>query len=137
MKKLEKAERALVLDRHLTNIGIPVYGRSTRIRNDMNATAATVAGWLSGSLPSDFPTGLKFCDTYGICPWEWVMCIKHTALTDNFDAKNIAKYIRDYEKKNQIDLSVKQFDEVFDLFHQNVQEGKEFLQRMQAFLVEQ
>ena len=137
MEKLEKAERALVLDRHLTNIGIPVYGRSTRIRNDMNATAATVAGWLSGSLPSDFPTGLKFCDTYGICPWEWVMGVKHTALTDNFDAKNIAKYIRDYEKKNQIDLSVKQFDEVFDLFHQNVQEGKQFLQRMQAFLKEQ
>ena len=96
MEKLEKDERALVLDRHLTEIGIPVYGRSTRITNDMRATAATVAGWLLGLLPSDFPTWLKFCDTYGICSWEWVTGIKHTALTDNFDAKNIAKYISDY-----------------------------------------
>jgi len=99
VEKIEKDERALVLDRHLTEIGIPVYGRSTRIRKDMKATAANVAGWLSGSLPSDFPTGLKFCDTYGICPWEWVMGIRHTALTDNFGAKNIAKYKRQYEKK--------------------------------------
>tara|TARA_B100000989_G_scaffold278569_1_gene240470 strand:+ start:65 stop:478 length:414 start_codon:yes stop_codon:yes gene_type:complete len=134
VEKLEKDARALILDRHLTEIGIPVYGRSTRIRNDMKATAATVAGWLSGSLPSDFPTGLRFCDTYGICPWEWVMGIKHTALTDNFDAKNIAKYIRGFEKNNQLELSDKQFNEVFDLFHQNVQEGRKFLQRMLSFL---
>lgn len=96
MEKLEKDERALVSDRHLTEIGISVYGRSTRIRNDMKATAATDAGWLLGSLPSDFPSGLKFCDTYGICSWEWVTGIKPTALTDNFDAINIAKYISDY-----------------------------------------
>ena len=65
MEKISKEARALILDKHLTEIGVPVYGRSTRIRNDMNATAATVAGWLSGSLPSDFVTGLKFSDKYG------------------------------------------------------------------------
>ena len=134
MEKISKEARALILDKHLTEIGIPVYGRSTRIRSDMKATAATVAGWLSGSLPSDFVTGLKFSDNYGICPWFWAKGISKTRLRERFDYKLIATYIRKFEKENDIFLTNDQFDEVYDALIQNWSDGKIFAQRLIPFL---
>ena len=134
MEKISKEARALILDKHLTEIGIPVYGRSTRIRNDMKATAATVAGWLSGSLPSDFVTGLKFSEIYGLCPWFWAKGISKTRLRERFDYKLIATYIRKFEKENDIFLTNDQFDEVYDALMQNWAEGKIFAQRLIPFL---
>ena len=134
MEKISKEARALILDKHLTEIGIPVYGRSTRIRNDMKATAATVAGWLSGSLPSDFVTGLKFSEIYGVCPWFWAKGISKTRLRERFDYKLIATYIRKFEKENDIFLTNDQFDEVYDALIENWSAGKIFAQRLIPFL---
>ena len=134
MEKISKEARALILDKHLTEIGVPVYGRSTRIRNDMNATAATVAGWLSGSLPSDFVTGLKFSDKYGMCPWFWAKGLAKTELGERFDYKLIAVYIRKFEKENDVFLTNDQFDEVYDALIQDWTEGKIFAQRLIPFL---
>ena len=134
MEKISKEARALILDKHLNEIGIPVYGRSTRIRNDMKATAATVAGWLSGSLPSDFVTGLKFSDIYGLCPWFWAKGISKTRLRQHLDYKLIATYIRKFEKENDIFLTNDQFDEVYDALIQNWSDGKIFAQRLIPFL---
>ena len=134
MEKISKEARALILDKHLNEIGIPVYGRSTRIRNDMKATAATVAGWLSGSLPSDFVTGLKFSDIYGMCPWFWAKGISKTRLRQHLDYKLIATYIRKFEKENDIFLTNDQFDEVYDALIQNWSDGKIFAQRLIPFL---
>ena len=134
MEKISKEARALILDKHLNEIGIPVYGRSTRIRNDMKATAATVAGWLSGSLPSDFVTGLKFSDIYGMCPWFWAKGISKTRLRERFDYKLVATYIRKFEKENDIFLTNDQFDEVYDALIQNWSDGKIFAQRLIPFL---
>ena len=134
MEKISKEARALILDKHLTEVGIPVYGRSTRIRNDMKATAATVAGWLSGSLPSDFVTGLKFSDIYGICPWFWAKGIPNTNLRERFDYKLVATYIRKFEKDNDIFFTNDQFDEVYDALIKNWSEGKIFAQRLIPFL---
>tara|TARA_Y200000002_G_C22501819_1_gene587518 strand:- start:57 stop:467 length:411 start_codon:yes stop_codon:yes gene_type:complete len=134
MEKIEKEARALILDKHLTEIGLPVYGRSTRIRNDMKATAATVAGWLAGSLPSDFPTGLKFCDTYGLCPWLWTTGISYTGVKDSYDIKSVAIYIRKFEREHNVFLTSEQFDEVYDALIQNWAEGKIFAQRLIPFL---
>ena len=134
MEKISKEARALILDKHLTDIGIPVYGRSTRIRNDMKATAATVAGWLSGSLPSDFVTGLKFSEIYGLCPWFWAKGISKTRLRQHLDYKLIATYIRKFEKENDIFLTNDQFDEVYDALIQNWSDGKIFAQRLIPFL---
>ena len=134
MEKISKEARALILDKHLTDIGIPVYGRSTRIRNDMKATAATVAGWLSGSLPSDFVTGLKFSEIYGLCPWFWAKGISKTRLRERFDYKLVATYIRKFEKENDIFLTNDQFDEVYDALIQNWSDGKIFAQRLIPFL---
>ena len=134
MEKISKEARALILDKHLNEIGIPVYGRSTRIRNDMKATAATVAGWLSGSLPSDFVTGLKFSEIYGLCPWFWAKGISKTRLRERFDYKLIATYIRKFEKENDIFLTNDQFDEVYDALIQNWSDGKIFAQRLIPFL---
>ena len=134
MEKISKEARALILDKHLTEIGIPVYGRSTRIRNDMKATAATVAGWLSGSLPSDFVTGLKFSDIYGVCPWFWAKGIAKTRLRERFDYKLVATFIRKFEKENDIFLTNDQFDELFDALIENWGEGKIFAQRLIPFL---
>ena len=134
MEKISKEARALILDKHLNEIGIPVYGRSTRIRNDMQATAATVAGWLSGSLPSDFVTGLKFSEIYGVCPWFWAKGISKTRLRERFDYKLIATYIRKFEKENDIFLTNDQFDEVYDALIENWSEGKIFAQRLIPFL---
>ena len=130
MEKISKEARALILDKHLTEIGIPVYGRSTRIRNDMKATAATVAGWLSGSLPSDFVTGLKFSEIYGVCPWFWAKGISKTRLRERFDYKLIATYIRKFEKENDIFLTNDQFEEVYDALIQNWSDGKIYAQRL-------
>jgi hypothetical protein len=134
MEKISKEARALILDKHLTDIGIPVYGRSTRIRNDIKATAATVAGWLSGSLPSDFVTGLKFSEIYGLCPWFWAKGISKTRLRQHLDYKLIATYIRKFEKENDIFLTNDQFDEVYDALIQNWSDGKIFAQRLIPFL---
>ena len=134
MEKISKEARALILDKHLNEIGIPVYGRSTRIRNDMKATAATVAGWLSGSLPSDFVTGLKFSEIYGLCPWFWAKGISKTRLRQHLDYKLIATYIRKFEKENDIFLTNDQFDEVYDALIQNWSDGKIFAQRLIPFL---
>ena len=134
MEKISKEARALILDKHLNEIGIPVYGRSTRIRSDMKATAATVAGWLSGSLPSDFVTGLKFSDIYGLCPWFWAKGISKTRLRQHLDYKLIATYIRKFEKENDIFLTNDQFDEVYDALIQNWSDGKIFAQRLIPFL---
>ena len=134
MEKISKEARALILDKHLNEIGIPVYGRSTRIRNDMKATAATVAGWLSGSLPSDFVTGLKFSEIYGVCPWFWAKGISKTRLRERFDYKLVATYIRKFEKENDIFLTNDQFDEVYDALIQNWSDGKIFAQRLIPFL---
>ena len=134
MEKISKEARALILDKHLTDIGIPVYGRSTRIRNDIKATAATVAGWLSGSLPSDFVTGLKFSEIYGVCPWFWAKGISKTRLRERFDYKLVATYIRKFEKENDIFLTNDQFDEVYDALIQNWSDGKIFAQRLIPFL---
>ena len=134
MEKISKEARALILDKHLTEIGIPVYGRSTRIRNDMSATAATVAGWLSGSLPSDFVTGLKFSEIYGVCPWFWAKGISKTRLRERFDYKLVATFIRKFEKENDIFLTNDQFDEVYDALIKNWSEGKIFAQRLIPFL---
>ena len=42
------------------------------------------------------------------------------------------------QQKLQNDFAYKcQFNEVFDLFHQNSKEGKQFLQRMETCLTEQ
>ena len=134
MEKISKEARALILDKHLTDIGIPVYGRSTRIRNDMKATAATVAGWLSGSLPSDFVTGLKFSEIYGVCPWFWAKGISKTRLRERFDYKLIATYIRKFEREHDVFLTDDQFDEVYDALVQNWSAGKIFAQRLIPFL---
>ena len=134
MEKISKEARALILDKHLTEIGIPVYGRSTRIRNDMKATAATVAGWLSGSLPSDFVTGLKFSEIYGLCPWFWAKGISKTRLRERFDYKLIATYIRKFEKENDIFFTNDQFDEVYEALLKNWSDGKIFAQRLIPFL---
>ena len=134
MEKISKEARALILDKHLTEIGIPVYGRSTRIRNDMKATAATVAGWLSGSLPSDFVTGLKFSEIYGVCPWFWAQGISKTRLRERFDYKLVATYIRKFEKENDVFLTNDQFDEVYDALIANWSEGKIFARRLIPFL---
>ena len=134
MEKISKEARALILDKHLNEIGIPVYGRSTRIRNDMKATAATVAGWLSGSLPSDFVTGLKFSDIYGICPWFWAKGISKTRLRERLDYKLVAIYIRKFEKEHDVFLTDDQFDEVYEALIKNWGEGKVFAQRLIPFL---
>ena len=134
MEKISKEARALILDKHLNEIGIPVYGRSTRIRNDVKATAATVAGWLSGSLPSDFVTGLKFSEIYGLCPWFWAKGISKTRLRERFDYKLIATYIRKFEREHDVFLTDDQFDEVYDALVQNWSAGKIFAQRLIPFL---
>ena len=134
MEKISKEARALILDKHLNEIGIPVYGRSTRIRNDMKATAATVAGWLSGSLPSDFVTGLKFSEIYGVCPWFWAKGISKTRLRERFDYKLIATYIRKFEREHDVFLTNDQFDEVYDALLDNWVDGKIFAQRLIPFL---
>ena len=134
MEKISKEARALILDKHLNEIGIPVYGRSTRIRNDMKATAATVAGWLSGSLPSDFVTGLKFSDIYGMCPWFWAKGISKTRLKERFDYKLVAIFIRKFEKEHAIFFTDEQYDEVYDALAENWGEGKIFAQRLIPFL---
>ena len=134
MEKISKEARALILDKHLNEIGIPVYGRSTRIRNDMKATAATVAGWLSGSLPSDFVTGLKFSEIYGVCPWFWAKGISKTSLRERYDYKLVATYIRKFEKENDVFLTNDQFDEVYDALIKDWSEGKVFAQRLIPFL---
>ena len=134
MEKISKEARALILDKHLNEIGIPVYGRSTRIRSDMKATAATVAGWLSGSLPSDFVTGLKFSEIYGVCPWFWAKGISKTRLRERFDYKLIATYIRKFEREHDVFLTDDQFDEVYDALVQNWSAGKIFAQRLIPFL---
>ena len=134
MEKISKEARALILDKHLNEIGIPVYGRSTRIRSDMKSTAATVAGWLSGSLPSDFVTGLKFSEIYGICPWYWAKGAAKTRLRERFDYKLIAIYIRKFEKENDVFLTNEQFDEVYDALIKNWGEGKVFARRLIPFL---
>ena len=100
----------------------------------MKATAATVAGWLSGSLPSDFVTGLKFSEIYGVCPWFWAKGISKTRLRERFDYKLVATYIRKFEKENDIFLTNDQFDEVYDALIQNWSDGKIFAQRLIPFL---
>ena len=134
MEKISKEARALILDKHLNEIGIPVYGRSTRIRSDMKSTAATVAGWLSGSLPSDFVSGLKFSEIYGMCPWYWAKGISKTRLRERFDYKLIAVYIRKFEKENDVFLTNDQFDEVYEALTKNWGEGKIFARRLIPFL---
>ena len=132
MEKLSKDLRASMLDKHLSGKGIPVYGRSTKIKNDMKATAATVAGWLSGSLPSDMMTALNFCNAYGLCPWQWVYGVRYTDVENSFDAKRIMKYMRSLE--NSHNLTETQFEEVFDVFRRDFDEGILFMNNLKSFL---
>ncbi|MBJ34083.1 MAG: hypothetical protein CMC89_05085 [Flavobacteriaceae bacterium] len=134
MDKIEKKDRANLLDKHLTGIGLPTYGRSTIIRKDMKASPATVQGWLAGTLPSDLMTTLNFCDKYGICPWYWATGVIQYELKDRHSYKSISKYIRNFEQENNACLNDDQYDEIFDLMYRNFDDGKLFITRLKSFL---
>ena len=134
MEKLSKEERAKILDKVLTNNGVPQYGRATKIRKDMNASPATVQGWLQGSLPQDMPTALKFCKVYSMCPYLWVYGVPNPEIEKVGKQSFIGLYIRKWEKEHNFELSDTQYKEVYSMLSVDWDAAKDFLHAMVSFL---
>ena len=134
MDKLSKEERAKILDNVLTMQGIPQYGRATRIRKDMNASPATVQGWLQGSLPQDMPTAMRFCTIFNICPYLWVYGVANPEIEKVGKQSYIGLHIRKWEKEHNFELSDAQYREVYSMLSVDWDAANDFLRSMVSFL---
>ena len=106
----DKERRAEWLDKKLTSLGVPSYGRASQISKEIQCANPVVTGWLRGSLPSSMDLCFKFCDRYGINPKAWWRC--EEVEEDFISSKHLAevlKLARQFEKTYAGELNDDQY----------------------------
>ena len=131
----DKERRAVWLDKKLTSLGVPSYGRASQISKELECANPVVTGWLRGSLPSSMDLCFRFCDRYGINPKSWWLCKE---VEDDFiaakDLQEVLSLARQFEKQYMGELSDEQFHWVVKTISANGVENEAITQKIGEIL---